>query len=93
MDLFFSLRKRNSWLSLAWVFVCIDFISAFSSSPCVSQSIEHWISPSKLVGNLAGINVILMFWWELGSSSPDIGSNLRLSPHIKPDFWNSNLSF
>jgi hypothetical protein len=81
LDLFFSLKKRNSWLSLMFVLVWTLLISCLlTSSFSLSHSIEHWISPSKWDGYWSGMRVIFIFKWELGFNSADIGSSLMLSP-------------
>merc|ERR1711998_750330 len=85
LERFLSLRNRYSLESGTFVLVCTLLVSMWSLS-LDSQSIEHWISPSKCVGYLLGASVILIFMWVLGFSSPLIGSNLRLSPHMSPDF-------
>lgn len=73
------LRRKNRYSDVSGIAVLVWRLlvsSAFESS----QSIEQQISPSKLVGYLEEVRVILMLQCELGFRSPDIGSSLRLSP-------------
>ena len=72
----------NRYSETSGMFVLVATLRA-SSIPRIfslSQSMLHWISPSKLQGYFPGNKVILMLQCELGFNSPLIGSRRSSSP-------------
>ena len=73
--------KRYSETSGTLVFVATLRASSMARPAfSFSQSMLHYISPSKLQGYLPGNSVILMLQCEFGFNSPCIGSRNSSSP-------------